>query len=71
MILRNLLLMLDKKTKTLACVVAGTKKLLTNSSYGYQNIDRSRHSVTKYLNDDMMHAAIDNKLSKRPPHIND
>ena len=31
-------------------VVAETMKLLTNSSYGYQIMDRSRHTVTKYLN---------------------
>ena len=30
-------------------VVAETMKLLANSSYGYQIMDRSRHTVTKYL----------------------
>ena len=32
-------------------VVAETKKLLANISYGYQNMDRSRHTVAKYLSD--------------------
>ena len=39
-------------------VVAETMKLLANSSYGYQIMDRSRHSVTKYLNDEKTHSAI-------------
>ena len=32
-------------------VVAETMKLLANSSYGYHIMDRSRNTVTKYLND--------------------
>ena len=32
-------------------VVAETRKLRANSSYGYQNMDRSQHTVTKYLRD--------------------
>ena len=52
-------------------VVAETMKLLANSSYGYQNMDRSRHTVTKYLNDDKTHGAINTKLFKRLDHIND
>ena len=32
-------------------VVAETVKLLVNSSYGYQIMDRSRHTVMKYLSD--------------------
>ena len=32
-------------------VVAETMKLLANSSYGYQIMDCSRHTVTKYLSD--------------------
>ena len=31
-------------------VVAETMKILANSSYGYQIMDRSRHTVTKFLN---------------------
>ena len=33
-------------------VVAETMNLLANSSYGYQIMDRSRHTVTKYLTDE-------------------
>ena len=32
-------------------VVAETMKLLANSSYGYQIMDRSRHIVKEYLSD--------------------
>ena len=51
--------------------VAETKKLLANSSYGYQIMDRSRHTVTKFLNDEKTHGAINTKLFKRLDHIND
>ena len=40
-------------------------KLLGNSSYGYQIMDRSRHTETKYLNDEKTHKAINGKLFKR------
>ena len=43
-------------------VVAETMKFLANSSYGYQIIDRSRHTVTKYLNDEKTHSAFNIKL---------
>ena len=33
-------------------VVAETMKLLANSSYGYQTMNRSRHTVTKYLTEE-------------------
>ena len=52
-------------------VVAETIKLLANSSYGYRIMDRSRHTVTKYLNDEKTHGAINTKLFKRLDHIND
>ena len=52
-------------------VVAETMKLLANSSYGYQIMDRSRHTVTKYLNDKKTHIAINSKLFKRPNHNTD
>ena len=45
-------------------------KLLANSSYGYQIMDRSRHTVTKYLSDEKTHAAINSKLFKRLDHLN-
>ena len=46
-------------------VVAETMKLLANSSYGYQIMDQSWHTVTKYLSDGKTHAAINSKLFKR------
>ena len=52
-------------------VVAETMKLLANSSYGYQIMDRRRHTVTKYLNDEKTHSEINNKMFKRLNHIND
>ena len=52
-------------------VVAETMKLLANSSYGYQIMDRSRHTVTKYLNDEKTHSANNSKLLKRLNFIND
>ena len=42
-------------------VVAETMKLLANNSYGYQIMDRSRHTVTKYLTDEKTHAANNSK----------
>ena len=33
----------------LSGVAAETMKLLGNSSYGYQTMDRTRHTITKYL----------------------
>ena len=51
-------------------VVAETMKLLANRSYGYQIVDRSRHTVTKYLSDKKTHAAINSKLFKKLDHVN-
>ena len=45
-------------------VVAETLKLLCNSSYGYQIMDRSRHKVTKYLNDEKTHKESNEPLFK-------
>ena len=45
-------------------------KLLSNSSYNYQIMDRSRHTLTKYLSDEKTHAAIISKLFKRLDHLN-
>ena len=39
-------------------VVAETRKLLTNNSFGYQNMNRTHHSVTRYMNDEETHVAI-------------
>ena len=52
-------------------LVAETMKLLANSSYGYQIMDRSRHTVTKYLSDEKTHRAITNNMYKRLDYIND
>ena len=52
-------------------VVAETMKLHANSPYGYQIMDRSRHNVTKCLNDEKTHGTINTKLFKRLDHIND
>ena len=52
-------------------VVAEIMKLLANNSYGYQIMDRSRHTVTKYLNGKKTHSAINNKVFKRLKFIND
>ena len=51
-------------------VVAETMKLLANSSYGYQIMDKSRHTVTKCLIDEKTHAAINIKLFKKLDHVN-
>ena len=51
-------------------VVAETMKLLANSSYGYQIMDRSRRTVTKYLIDQKTHAANNSKLFKKLDHVN-
>ena len=40
-------------------------KFLANSSYGYQIMNRSRHTVTKYLSDKKLYASIISKLFKR------
>ena len=50
-------------------VVAETTKLLANSSYGYQILDESRHTVTKYLTDEKTHAVINSKLFIKLDHV--
>ena len=52
-------------------VVAETMKLLANSSNGYQIMDCSQHTVTKYLNDEKIHSAINSKMFQRLNHITD
>ena len=49
----------------LSGVVAETMKLSGNSCYGYQIMDRSRHIITKYLNDGKTHKTINEPLFKR------
>ena len=43
-------------------VVPQTIRLLANCLYGYQILDRSRHSVTNYSNDEETHCAIKSKF---------
>ena len=52
-------------------VVAETMKLLASSSYGYQFIDRSHHTVAKYLSNEKTHGTINTNIFKRLDHIND
>ena len=51
--------------------VAETLNPLANSSNGYQIMDRSRHTVTKYLTDEKTHSAFKSDRFKRPNHITD
>ena len=44
-------------------VIAETMKLLSNSSYGYQIMDRSKHTVTKYLEEKKTIRAIKSTFS--------
>ena len=45
-------------------VVAETMTLLANSSYRYQIMDRSPHTVTKYLTDEKLMRPLIVKCSK-------
>ena len=45
-------------------------KLLANSWYDYQIMDRSRHSITKFTNDEKTHAANNKKMFKRLGYVN-
>ena len=45
-------------------------KLQANSSSGYQIMDRSRHTVTKYLTDKKHMRPINSKLFKKLDHVN-
>ena len=45
-------------------VVAETKRMLSNSSYGYQIMDRSWHILTKYLSVEKTHAHSNKKMFK-------
>ena len=51
-------------------VIAETTKLLLKSYHGYQTMDRSRQTLTKYLNDEKTHATIDSKLFGKQTHVN-
>ena len=45
-------------------VVAETMKLIVNSSYGYQIMDRSRHTNTKYVKGSQVDKFINNRFFK-------
>ena len=45
-------------------VVVETIKLLANNSYGYQIMDRCRHTVANYLSDKKTRVAINKKMFK-------
>ena len=47
-----------------------TTIFLANSSYGNQIMDRSRHTVTKYLTDEKTHAAIRCNSFKKLDNVN-
>ena len=59
----------DENPKT--SVVAENMKLLANSSYDNQTIDRSRHTVTKYLSNEKTSSSIKSKMFKQLNHIID
>ena len=50
--------------------VAEIMELLVISFYDYQIMDRSRHTMTKNLNDEKTHAAINSKLFMKLNHVN-
>ena len=51
-------------------VVAETMKLLANSSYGYQIMDRSQNTVKKYLIDEKTHAVNNSDFFKKLDYVN-
>ena len=52
-------------------VVAETMKLLADSFYIFQIMERSRHTVTNYLSDEKTHGAINTKLVMRLDLVKD
>ena len=55
----------------ISSVVAETMKLLANSCYVYHIMDRSQHTVTKYISDEKAHGPINIKMFKHLSYIND
>ena len=51
-------------------VVAETLKLLANSSYRYQIMDRSQNTVKKYLIDEKTHAVNNSDFFKKLDYVN-
>ena len=56
--------------KSNSSVVAEKLRLLANSSYDFQILDCSRHTVAKYLSDEKTHAVNNSKLFKKLDHVN-
>jgi hypothetical protein len=52
-------------------VVAETMKLIANSSYGYQILDRSKHTNTKYVTDQQVDKMINSKRFRKYNALND
>ena len=55
----------EKDENPLSGVVAENMKFLGNSFYEYQIMDRSRHAITKYLNDKKTHKSLSEPVFKR------
>ena len=51
-------------------VLAETMKLLANTSYNYQIMDRSGHPLTKYMKDEKAHKAMFDEFFKRLHNLN-
>ena len=56
---------------TMSSVAIETMNSLANSSYGYQIMNRSRHNVTKYINLEKTHSAVNSRMFKRVNLITD
>ena len=61
----------QKDENPISSVVAETLKLLANSSFGYQIMNCSRHTMTKCLTDEKTLSAIYSKMFKRSNHKTD
>ena len=60
----------NRDENTNSVIVAETIKSQAKSSFSHQSMDRSRHTVTKYLNDEKTHNVINTKLFKRLSFVN-
>ena len=55
----------------ISTVVAETMKFISNSSFGYQIMDRSKHTETKHLDEKKTNRAINSPFFKQLQYIND
>ena len=53
----------EEVENSLSKKIAENKKLLGNSSDRYQIMDRSRHAIKKYLDDEKSHKALNEQFS--------